>query len=273
MQLRESGLSKQAIQKRAQAGRLVRLYRGVYAVGHDALTPRGRDLAAVLGCGPDAVSSHRAAGALWGIIRPAPKYEVTVPRSRTGPPGVVVHRSRRLDPEDRDVVDAVPVTSVARTLVDLAEVLTERRLADAVHEAEVQRLFDLPMVQLAQARVPGRRGRHRLARVVASHGDGPPFTRSEAERRFLELCNRHHLPEPRTNASEHGYEVDFFWPDRNLAVEMDGAAAHHTRRAFHRDRRRDRALAAKGVQVVRVTWRDLSDGAELAADLAAILRR
>jgi very-short-patch-repair endonuclease len=269
VQLFELGLTKSGIQRRLETGRLHRIYRGVYAVGHASLSPAGKELAAVLGCGPDAVSSHRAAGCRWGIVRSAARYEVTAPRSRNGPPGVLVHRSRRLDPADRAVVEAVPVTSMARTLVDLADVLSERRLADAVHEAEVQRIFDLNELRQAQARVPGRTGRHRLKRVLAAY-EVPVLTRSEAERRFLDLCRTHSLPQPRTNAPLHGYEVDFYWPERNLVVEIDGAAAHHTRKAFQNDRRRDRALAKKHIQVLRVTWHDLDEGA---ADLAAILRR
>jgi very-short-patch-repair endonuclease len=167
------------------------------------------------------------------------------------------------------VVDAVPVTSVARTLVDLADVLTEKRLADAVHETEVLRLFDLSKIEEAQARVPGRPGTGRLARVLDTYEE-PPMTRTEAERRFFRLCKSHSLPQPKTNQLLHGYEVDFHWPDHNLVVEIDGAAAHQTRRAFEQDRRRDRALAKNGVQVLRVTWRDLEEGA---ADIAALFRR
>jgi very-short-patch-repair endonuclease len=153
--------------------------------------------------------------------------------------------------------------------VDLADVLSEKRLADAVHEAEVQRLFDLTKVREAQARVPGRKGRHRLDRVLAAY-EARPMTRSEAERRFLALIQSHALPQPRANQLLHGYEVDFHWPDDALVVEIDGAAAHHTRRAFEEDRRRDRALAKNGVQVLRIAATDLDEGA---ADLAAILRR
>jgi very-short-patch-repair endonuclease len=166
-------------------------------------------------------------------------------------------------------VDGLPVTSVARTLVDLADVLNERQLAKAVHEAEVLRLFDLRALEQAQASVPGRKGRHRLARVLAGYRDEPAFTRNDAERAFLELCEQHSLPQPIANAPLHGFEVDFFWPDKALVIELDGAATHLTRKAFEEDRRRDRALAVKGIQVLRVTWRDLNAGAD---DLAAILR-
>jgi len=188
--------------------------------------------------------------------------------------GITVHRSRRLHADDRAVVDAISVTSVARTIVDLADVLSERRFADVVHEAEVLRLFDLRRVEEALGRASGRAGRHRLRRVLAGWDDGPAFTRNDAERRVLELSRSHGLPTPQVNVLVAKYEVDFFWPDAGLAVEFDGAATHHTRRAFHRDRQRDRDLASQGIQVVRVTSRDLrGDSAALARELAAILAR
>ena len=165
------------------------------------------------------------------------------------------------------------MTSVARTLVDLADVLTQRRLADAIHEAEVQRRFDLVEIQAVLDRVPGRTGEGRLRRVLAAY-DAPALTRSEAERRFLDLCAANGLPRPETNVSIARYEVDFLWRRADVAVEVDGAAAHHTRRAFHADRRRDRVLAAHGIHVLRITWRDLTrEPRALAEQLAAILAR
>jgi predicted transcriptional regulator of viral defense system len=137
-QLLDAGLSRDAIDIRARSGRLHRLYRGVYAVGHTALTQRSRELAAVLSCGRHAVLSHRSAGARLGLVRSPAWIEVTAPRACKPRAGVVVHRSRRLHPEEREVVEGIPVTSIARTLVDLAEVLDERRLAQAVQEAEVR---------------------------------------------------------------------------------------------------------------------------------------
>jgi very-short-patch-repair endonuclease len=268
-QLLDLGLTREMIKGRVRAEHLVRLHRAVYAVGHDALEPRGRELASVLACGPDAVASHRMAGTIWGFLRSAPRYELTAPRSRAPRHGIVVHRSRRLAAADRALVDAVPVTSVARTIVDLADVLTEKRLAHAVHEAEVLRIFDLASVEEAVARVPARPGRGRLARVVAAYEE-PPMTRNEAERRFLRLCASHSLPQPETNQLLHGYEVDFHWPATDLVVEIDGAAAHHTRKAFEQDRRRDRALAKEGIQVLRIAAGDLEGGA---ADIAALFRR
>jgi hypothetical protein len=183
-----------------------------------------------------------------------------------------VHRSRAIGEEDRARIDAIPVTSLARTVVDLAEVLSESRLGDAVNEAEVQHLFDLCAIEAALERLPGRAGHRRLRRVLAAYQPERIISRREAQRMLSELCLRHGLPPALTDAGVAGHEADMFWPEAWLAVEFDGFAVHGTRRAFHRDRRKDRRLAALGVHVVRVTWQDLrSDGRELAAELAQIL--
>ncbi len=272
-QLLALGLGKDAVARRLSAGRLHRLHRAVYAVGHGALSSKGHDLAAVLSSGPGAVLSHRSAALRWAIVRHAPRYEVTVEGRRVRRPGIIVRETSALAPDDRALIDAIPVTSPARTLVDLAEVLNARRLADAVHEAEVQRILDLRGIERALARVPGRPSRHKLRRVLAAYDDGPPMTRSEAERGFLRLCETHSITAPQANVMVGDYEVDFHWPDASLVVEVDGAATHHTRRAFHADRRRDRELAGRDIQVLRVTWDDLDGGAtELAAELRRVLR-
>jgi very-short-patch-repair endonuclease len=272
-QLLELGFSRDAIRGRVKAGRLLPLHRGVYAVGHLALTSRARELAAVLACGPDALLSHRSAGRLWGIVRASTaRTEVTAPRSRGPRQGIVVHRSRAIGEDDRAWIDAIPVTSLARTVVDLADVLVEPRLFDAVNEAEVQGLFDLQAVEAALGRVPGRSGRHRLGRVLAAYKPEVGISRSEAQRIVTELCERHGLPRACRDAGVAGYELDLYWPDARLAVEFDGFAVHGTRRAFHRDRQKDRRLAALDVQVVRVTSQDLQgDGRELTSELAQIL--
>jgi predicted transcriptional regulator of viral defense system len=177
-QLTSAGLTRQGIERRCERGRLVRLHQGVYAVGHTALTHKSRLVAAVYACGPKAVASHHAAGALWGLLRGPQTIEVTAPRSRAKHDGILVHRSRRLEEEDRTVIDGIPVTSLARTIIDLADALPENRLADAVHEAEVKRIFDLAAIEGALERVPGRRGRHKLKRVLAAYRDVQPFTRN-----------------------------------------------------------------------------------------------
>lgn len=273
-QLVELGFGRQAILRRVQAHRLRRLHRGVYAVGQWPLSPQARDMAAVLACGPAALLSHRSAAAAWQLLRTnSARIEVTAARGCKPKAGVVVHVSRLVHTDDRSLVDGIPVTSVARTLVDLADVVDERRLTAAVNEAEVLRLFDLARIEATLARLPGRRGRHRLARVLAAYTEVPGYSVTEAERLFLRICADNGLPPPQ-RIFVAGYELDFYWPDARLAVEIDGGAFHRTRRAFHEDRRRDRRLGALGIQVARVPWLDLTLGERaLVAELKAMRRR
>jgi predicted transcriptional regulator of viral defense system len=269
-QLRECGLSPAAIRRWVQAGSLHPLHRGVYAVGHRALSLNSRQLAAVFAAGRSALLSHRSAGRNRDLIRHTGAIEVSTPRSRKPREGFVLHRSRSLTEADHTLVAGIPTTSVARTLVDLAEVLNENRLAKAVHEAEVQRVFDLSAIDEVLTRVPGRTGRHRLHRVLEAYREAP-ITRSHNERRFLEICETHGLPMPLSNASRAGYEPDFLWPDHGLAVEMDDPAIHYTIQSYYADRRRDRALAPHNIQVLRVTPLDLENERALAEEMRGIL--
>ena len=205
-QLRRLGLGRDAVRRRIEAGRLLRLYDGVYAAGHFALTADSRRMAAVLACGPGALLSHRAAGALWGCVRAPAALEVTTPRSRRPRPGIVMHRSRLIHPDDRAVIRAIPVTGAARTVVDLTTFSTTKAW------------------RARCTRLPGRSGRHRLHRVLAAYRTDPRFTRSEGERRFVALCARHGLPLPQTNLWIGRYEVDAYWPDARLVVESMATA-------------------------------------------------
>jgi Protein of unknown function (DUF559) len=273
-QLIALGLTPQAIYRRRLRGNLIGLHRGVYAVGHIALTARSRELAAVLACGPEAILSHRSAAALWGLRRTSsPRIEVTAPRGRKGPAGITVHRSRVIHPEDRAAVDTIAVTSVARTLVDLADVASLPALERAINEAELLGLFDLAALERTLERLPNRRGRGRLRGALALYLPSAAFTRSKGERDFIRLCADHGLPQPSANLAIAGEEVDLIWTDARVIVEIDGRAVHGTTRAFHEDRRRDRALATKGFQVVRVTEHDLDDEAALAAEMKALRAR
>jgi hypothetical protein len=197
-QLYAAGLHKDAVARRVAAGRLHRLYPRVYAVGHLALTPHSHRLAAVYAYWPGAVLSHRSAAALWGLLRHASRIEVTAPRACRPGPGVVLHRSRLIHDDDRAVIDGIPVTSVARTIVDLADG-PERYLAAAVREAEVRKLFDLWAIDRTLERLPGRRGQRMLRRVVAAYRPESALTRSGAERRFLDICRDRGLPIPQVN--------------------------------------------------------------------------
>jgi very-short-patch-repair endonuclease len=268
-QLREAGLSRREIERRVEAGWLVPQHRGVYAVGHTALTYYSHLIAAVYACGDEALGSHRSAGKLWVILRGSQPIEVTAPRGRKPKKGFILHRSRLIHPEDRATIDNIPVTSLARTLVDLADVLSEERLADAVNEAELRQIFDLKPVERVLERLPGRNGRHKLNRVLSAYRPVQPVTRSKGERLVFRICERHGLPRPRVNTWVGSHEVDFYWPEAGLVLEFDGGDVHRTTRAFYEDRKRDRALAARGIHVVRATDRD--DPSELAKQLLSIL--
>lgn len=273
-QLLDLGLSEDAIARRHARRELIRLHQGVYAVGHRRLTANARELAAILACGPGAVLSHRSAGRRHGLLRSAsPRIEVSVPRGRGPRSGIVVHRPRALSAEDRTVVEGIPITSVARTVVDLAGRLDRPGLQRVLGAADHAQLLDVVAIERALERLPRARGRHRLLDALSIYRSEPAFTRSEAERRLLRLCRENGLPAPQANLWIAGYEVDLFWPDAGLALEMDGWAFHSGRRAFHEDRRRDRALLAAGVETARVTSEDLRDPKALARELRSILAR
>jgi very-short-patch-repair endonuclease len=271
-QLLELGFTREGIRRRVEAGRLGRLHRGVFAVGHWALTPKSRDLAAVLACGPRALLSHRSAGVRHGLLNSSGQVEVSTPRGCKPKPGIRVHAVRTIHPDDRAEVDGIPVTSVARTIVDLAGALDDRRLTAVVNEAEVRRVFDLTEVEAAIERAAGRAGPKRLRRVLTNYAEPPGYSVTKAEALFQSLCNQNELPRPQ-RVVVGPYELDFYWADARLAVEVDGRAVHATRRAFQADRERDRKLAALGIQVARVTWRDITvHRGRLVAELEEIRR-
>jgi very-short-patch-repair endonuclease len=256
-QLAALGVGRGAVERRVAAGRLHRLHRGVYAVGHTVLTRHGTLIAAVLACGEGAVLSHRSAAELWRIGPWSALLDVTAPGDRAVP-GVVCHRA----PVSRLIRHAIPVTTPARTLVDLADLLPRRALERALGEAEYLRL-DLGGLRP----VAGRRGAGAVAALLAERRP-ESRTRSELEEMFLALCSLHQLTPPRTNDHVEGYEVDALWHDERLIVELDGAQAHLTRAAFEGDRRRDAALTAAGYRVMRLTHRRLdTDAAEVAREL------
>ena len=257
-QLRANGVSLAAIDHRLRSGRLHSLYRGVYLVGH-AVPPRGaRDLGAVLACGPGSVLSHRSAAALWRLHPAQPTVvDVTVPGRRCDSKrGIRVHRVALLDRRDVRKLGGIPVTTPARTLLDLAADVRGRELERAVAEAEARRLTNRSQLLSLIARVAPRPGVAAL-RSLLTDDRRPALTRSEAEERLLALIRAAELPAPAVNVSVAGQEVDFLWPDRRLVVEVDGFAFHSHRAAFERDRKRDAVLAALGYRVIRVTWRQI----------------
>jgi Protein of unknown function (DUF559) len=233
-------------------------------------------MAAVLAHGPTAVLSHRSAASLWGLSRSTRSIiEVTAER-RWSRAGVELHRSS-LDADEITVFNGIPVTSVPRTIFDLASVLGRRRVERAIQEAEVRRLTDPLSVHDILARHPGRPGAGTLRRILAAGYTASTLTRSELEDRFLAFLDARGLPRPNLNASinvrRRWMECDCVWRSRRLIVELDGRGSHDTSAAFERDRARDRALHAAGWRLVRVTWRHLhNDSDRLAADLRALLK-
>ena len=281
-QLRKAGLTRKMVRHRVRKGRFTRLYRGVYRVG-PRLSVQADEMAAVLACGPRAVLSHRSAAALWELL-PSPRRrgtsasmppEVSVFRSARGVavPGILAHRVTTLRPEDRTTRNGIPVTTPARTVLDLAT-LAARRTGTADHDplppvgrrdleravatAEREGLTTLADLRAHLAASPGWPGAVLLRDILEVDG-GPAFTRSEAEARLLELIRSADLPPPRTNARVGRYEVDVLWRAAGLAIEMDGYGFHASRDRFEGDRVRDADLAAQGILVIRVTWRQIHD--------------
>jgi very-short-patch-repair endonuclease len=267
-QLLASGVSRTGVGRWVEAGRLHRIHRGVYAVGHRRLTLEGRFMAAVLAAGAGAVLSHHSAAVLWRILElPSVPLHVTAPRrGGRGRRAFTLHRAS-LEADAVTVKDGIAVTTPARTLIDLADLVPPRALGRALDEAEYLRL-DLTGLQPK----PGRRGASRLANTLTKHTPGSTRTRSELEEKMLALCDEAALPRPAVNTELLGHEADFAWPAERLIVETDGWQAHGTRRAFEDDRRRDARLTAAGYRVVRITWRRLEREPEaVAAQLRLLL--
>jgi hypothetical protein len=220
-------------------------------------------MAAVLAVGPGAVLSHRSAAALWGI-RPSARarIEVTAPGRRRSTAAIQVHHAR-LAADEVTVLDAIPVTTAARTLIDLAQVLRPPELAKAANQIEILRL-----AAPDRNRYRGRRG------VKGLPNAEPAPTRNDFEADFLAFLTAHDLPTPLVNAPLGKLEPDFRWPAAKLIAELDGFATHGTRQAFEKDRARDRKLMAAGWRVVRITWRQLHEQPQtLAAELEVLLPR
>jgi very-short-patch-repair endonuclease len=264
-QLRALGLSGSAIHRRAQAGRLIRLYPGVYAVGHALPSACGNWMAAVLACGEGAVLSHRSAAALWNVLPSASaRIDVTTGRGRGGHRGITLHRSRSLPPDHVAEVDGIGVTSIPRTLLDVAEVVSPRQLRRALDQSVKHELFDLRALERLLARSRGRRGAKPLAELLADRAM-PEDSRLELERLLFELCRAAGLPLPAMNVTVAGFVVDAFWAGARLVVELDSYAWHRTREELERDSEQITALQLAGYRVLRFTWRQVTTQPERVA--------
>jgi very-short-patch-repair endonuclease len=239
-QLLNAGVGPDTVDHWIKTGRLIKLHRGVFALGHLPPSPHARSMAAVMACGPGAVLSHRSAAQLWGLIRYAGAIEITAPTKRTRP-GLIVHRNR-LTAKDVTTHWGIRTTTAARTLTDLAGTLDHAALTRAVNDARLNRHLSLDDLPLRLRRNQSKRP-----------------TRSAFEDAFRTFCTRHRLPQPEINAIVVGYEVDAYWPPRRLVAELDGEDFHQD---FEADRAKDADLVEAGLRVVRVTWDRLTRGGE-----------
>lgn len=265
------------IKWRLGTGRLHRLHAGVYAVGHRRLPREGHWMAAVLASGPDAVLSHWSAAALWGL-RPSSRTRIDVTVARRSRSSNLIGRHVSAVPADeRTVVNAIPVTSVPRTVLDVAATEPVDVVAALLREVQFRELYDpLSLRDLAE-RYPGRRGVRKVRLALDRlEADPPGRRRSPLEERFAPFLRRHALPLPRFNdwivLGARRFQVDCHWPGTAQIVELDGWEAHRTKSAFRDDRARDRALRVAGCSITRLTWSQLDDEPRaVAADLRALL--
>lgn len=259
-QLLAAGLRRHVIDYLAGSGFLHPIFRGVYAVGHLALPAYAREQAALLACGEPALIVDRSALHLWGILEASPSEVHVAPighhcRKRQG---IHLHRPADIDSRDIRRRHGLPVTSPARTAIDLAATAAPQELEDAVAEMRARRLVkdrELEAALQRAGRIPGAAA----MRAFLKAENGPSITRSVAERHFRRYLNAAHLPQPQTNQPIAGYNADFLWHAEKVVLEIDSWQFHGHRRAFERDRRKDMALADAGYHVIRVTWRQFTE--------------
>ncbi|HEX3976606.1 MAG TPA: DUF559 domain-containing protein [Solirubrobacteraceae bacterium] len=271
-QLYDLGYSRGRITRKVEYRRLHRIHRSVYAVGHTRLTAKGRWMSAVLACGPGAVLSHVDAAALHDLRRiGSGKISVTAP-SRHNLPGIRSHYVRTWHAQDSTVMDGIPVTSLARTYLDLAEILTQNRLIEALEAGQRQSKLDVAALHAVMARNPGRHAIEPLTAAVAELTDDPPLIQSPAEQAFRELIRNHHLPQPQFNVYVEGELVDAVWWEQRLVVEVDGWNFHRSKRSFANDRQRDRKLIRARFRAARFTSDEVVfEPAAVGAELSELL--
>jgi hypothetical protein len=261
-QLLAAGLDHRAIARRVAAGRLHRVARGVYAVGHVALSREAHMLAAVFEAGDGAALSHLACAELWQVSRfRASVIDVVVPQRRRVKTATRIHRAPTLLPRDVTVYKGIPVTTIARMLVDLTDVLTDHQLANVIHEATFRRRFSLAATRDAIERSNGRHNLDVLERALALNAQGSAGTKSGNEDQFLHLLQLAGIPEPLVNTRVNGVEPDFHWPDLQLAIEIDGPG-HARARTQREDGQNEAKLRAAGYEVIRVRPDELRRGVE-----------
>ena len=268
-ELRRLGLGSDAIAYRVKTGRLYIEHFGVYGVGHRRRDPIARASAAVLACGDGAVLSHGSAAGLWGFFKRWDEpFEVTVPVDRR-PRGIKVHLVKHLAGRDVRTHHGIRVTSPARTVLDIAPRHKRKQLTRVVNDGRLSGHLGLDALADVIERTPRHPGA-RLLRPFVESRRGP--TRSEFEDAFQEFVERFGLPQPQINTKVLGHEVDAYFPEQRLVVELDGWEFHRDRGAFERDRNKDADLLRASIATVRITWERLTEqDASEAARLQTIL--
>jgi very-short-patch-repair endonuclease len=251
-QLAALGYTRSSVAKAAKVGRLHRVHRGVYVVGHHRMAWHGRCMAAVLAASPS-VASHLSAGWLWGLLQSRPgTLHVSCRRSRHAKRPFVTHTAdlARADLARRD---GIPVTSLARTILDLAVDSRERTVRRFIRRADDDKTFDLRAMEDLLVRTKGHRGQAKVRAALEIYDETPAFTRSDLEKRFLEVVREAGLPAPSMNYFVEGYEIDAWWTEARFGVELDIFETHGSRLSFEEDRERDDELLLAGIETTRVT--------------------
>jgi len=269
------GISGAEVQGRLDAGRLHRIHRGVYAVGHSKLTLKGRWMAAVLACGPPvAVLSHRCALALWDLREASSgAIEVTVRgQGKPGPEGVLVRRTRVLTDADVTEVDGIPVTSLPWTVVDFAGIANQGQVRSILEALERRSIYIGRGLDELLHRTPNRKGAKTTRAAIADLTGPAPWHQSVLEEAFHELIRGSDIPDYEANVFVEGELVDALWRDERVIVELDGFAFHKSRAQFEADRRRDAKLTVAGYRVLRITQQRLQNEPDaVLAELRALL--
>jgi very-short-patch-repair endonuclease len=270
-QLLALGLGEDGIDYRLSTGRLVPLHRSVYGVGHRNRSRETVWMAAVLKGGEGTVLSYRPAGAAWAIGSSAGRVEVTVPRQKRPHRRIVFHHSV-LPADERTTHNGIPITTVPRTILDLATVLDVRGIEKAINEAEIKRLWDELSLHDLLHRYRGRAGTKVVRAALRKRTEGATVTKSELEELFIRFADGARLPRPETNTHIEGLEVDCVWRQHRVVIEVDSWEIHRTRAAFERDREKSRILQAAGWRCVPVTYLQLVHGSEeVARDVRRLL--
>ena len=270
-QLMALGLGKDSIQRRLSSGRLLHLHRSVYGVGHRNRSRQTVWMAAVLAGGQGTVLSNRPAGAAWAICSSAGRVEVTVPRQRRPNRRIVFHHAV-LPADECTVHDGIPITTVPRTILDLATVLDVRAIERAINGAEIRRLWDELSLHDLLHRYRGRPGTRAVRTALHKRSGGATLTKSDLEELFIAFADSAGFERPETNVYVQGFEVDCVCRAQRVIVEIDSWEIHRTRAAFERDREKSRILQAAGWRCVPITYLQLKHASsEVARDIRRLL--